>query len=63
MAPIYADDAAFNGPEERSARLLTLLLERGPVQGYFPEMAKLLFICDSPAQEEAENLLFAAYGL
>ena len=37
---------------------MTLLLEREAVRGYFPDLAKSLFICDSPAQEEAPKQAF-----
>ena len=44
LASFYVYDATFNGPEDRSSRLMTLLLERGPASIYFPELAKSLFI-------------------
>ena len=40
LAPIYVDDATFDGPLDRSARLITLFLEWGPARGYFPEPAQ-----------------------
>ena len=49
VAPLYADNPAFDGLEFQSARLLTLFLEWGASQGYLPDPANLLFICDSPA--------------
>ena len=49
---LYAYDVAFSVPVERSARLMALLLEWGPERGYFSEQVKLIFICDSPYQEE-----------
>ena len=42
---------------------MTLLLEREAVRGYFPDLAKSLFICDSPAQEEATKQAFVEEGL
>ena len=36
----YADDAAFDDSERRSAQLLKMLMKRGPDQGYFPETAE-----------------------
>ena len=48
LSPFYAYDAAFDGLAQRSAQLLKLLMMRGPVQGYFPEPAKSLFILDTP---------------
>ena len=49
----FADDAEFDGSEQRSAQILKLVLERRSDQGYFPEPAKFIFIEDSPNQEEA----------
>ena len=37
LSPFYADDAAFDGLERRSAAQLRILMERGPDWGYFPE--------------------------
>ena len=34
LSPFYADDAAFDGLERRSAQLLKLLMKRGPDRGY-----------------------------
>ena len=42
---------------------MTLLLEREAVRGYFPDLAKSLFICDSPAQEEATKQECEVEGL
>ena len=58
MAPLYADNAIFGGPAERSARLMTHILERVMVRGYFPEPPKSLFICNSPPQEKTANQAF-----
>ena len=63
LAPFFADNASFGGPEDRRSRLRTLLLEWGPVRGYLPEPAKSLFICNSPAYEEAVKRSFVAEGL
>ena len=49
---LYANDVAFSGPVDRSARLMELLLEWGLARGYFPEPVKSIFICDSSYQEE-----------
>ena len=46
LTPLYADDAAFDGLEQRSAHLLKLLTERGQDSGYFTDPTKLLFIAD-----------------
>ena len=63
LVPFYADDAAFNGPEDRSARLRTLIMERGTARGYFPEPSKSLFICDSTDKEKTVKKEFEAEGL
>ena len=52
ISPFSADDAAFDGSTRRSAQLLELLMKRGLDQGDFPEPDKLLFISDTPVQEE-----------
>ena len=51
LPSFYTDDAAFYGLADKSARLMTLLLEQGAEMGYFPGPYKLLLICDSPLQE------------
>ena len=38
-------------------------MERGPDQGYFPEMAKSLFISDTLEQKEASKREFAKEGI
>ena len=38
-------------------------MKRGPDQGYFPELAKSLFILDTLSQEAAAKREFAAEGL
>ena len=52
LPPFYADNAAFNGSERRSAQLLNLLVKRGTDRGYFPEPAKPLFVLDTPSQRK-----------
>ena len=51
LSPFYADDAAFDSSDQRSAHLLKLLMKMGPDRGYFPEPVKSLFILDTPGQE------------
>ena len=51
LSPFYADDAAFDGSERKSAQLLNLSMKRGPDQGHFPEMAKSIFISDTLGQK------------
>ena len=48
LFPFYADDAAFDGSERRSAQLLKMLMKRGLDREYLPEPAKSLFISDTP---------------
>ena len=38
-------------------------MKRGPDRGYFPELAKSLFILDTPGQGEAVKREFAMEGL
>ena len=63
LSPFYADDAAFDGLARCSAQLLKLLMMRGADWGYLPELAKSLFISDTPGKEEAEKWEFAKDGL
>ena len=44
-------------------KTLKLLMERGPDWGYFPKIAKSLFILDTPGQEEELRRSFAVEGL
>ena len=59
----YAGDAAFDGSAQRSAQLLKLLMRRGTDREYFPELAKSLFISDTPVQEAGAKREIAAEGL
>ena len=63
LEPLYIENAKFDGPVYRNARLITLLLERGTSRGYFPELANSLFVCDSPTQEETAKQVREAEGL
>ena len=63
LSPFYAEDAAFDGLERHSTQLLKLLMKRGPDQVYFPELAKSLFILDTPGEEEAAKQELAKEGL
>ena len=56
----HADDAAFESSAGQSAKLLNLLMKRGPEQGYFPELSKYFFISGKPGQEEGTRWQFAA---
>ena len=54
----YADDAAMGGRIKGIANAMTLLLERGPARGYFPEPEKSIFVPSVPAEmEECKSLL------
>ena len=63
LSPFYANDTSFDGLVRRSAQLLKLLMKRGTDRGYLPELAKYLFISDTPGKEEAAKREFAAEGL
>ena len=52
LSPFYVEDAEFDGSSRRSAQLLKMLMERGVHWGYLPNPTKLLFIVDTPGQEE-----------
>ena len=53
MFPFYANDAVFNGLARRSAAQLKLIIDQGPERGYFPDMAKSIFVADNSEDEEA----------
>ena len=53
LSPLYADDAAFDGSSRRSAVQLRLLMDQEPDRGYFPELAKSLFISENQEEKEA----------
>ena len=63
LSPFYVYDAVFGGSALRSAQLLKLLMKRGVDRGYSHELAKYLFILDTPGQEEAEKREFDIKGL
>jgi hypothetical protein len=52
LQPWYADDLAMMGASKRIARVFQLLMEKGPIVGYFPDPTKLYHI--RPKEEEAE---------
>ena len=58
LAPFYADDVVFYGSYRRITRILILLLDRWSERGYFPDTAKLIFIINTPAEEEAVSHSF-----
>ena len=51
LTPFYTNDAAFGRLERGGAKLMKMLLEQGPDQGYFPGMVKYLFIVYFSSQE------------
>ena len=63
LSPFYYDDAAFDGSERRSAQILKMLMKRGTGREYFSEPDKSFSISDTPGQEEATKIYFAAEGL
>ena len=60
LSPFYTDDAEFSWSARRSAQLLNILMNRGRVRGYFPELAKSIFILDILEQEEEAKREFVA---
>ena len=56
LSPFYADDAAFDVLARQGAKLLNLVMERGPDREYFLKLAKSLFILDTPGKEEAARI-------
>ena len=55
LSPFYANDAAFDESERQSAMQLCLMMDGGPDWGYFPNLAKLLFITNNPEDKEAKR--------
>ena len=55
LSPFYANDAGLYVSARRIAAQLRLLVDRGTDRGYFPEMAKSLFIADKLEEKEAEK--------
>ena len=49
----YIDDAASDVSEWRNVRIMNILFEWGLVWVYFPDLAKLLFNCNTPNLWEA----------
>ena len=63
LSQFYANDAAFDCLARCSAKFLKLLMRRGPDRGYFPVLAKSLFISDTPGQKAGAKRDFGAEGL
>ena len=63
LSPFYEDDAVYDGWTRRSAQLLSLLMKRGPDRGYFPDLAKYLFISNTLEQEDAVKSEFVLEGI
>ena len=55
LSPFYTNDAAFDGSARRIVTKLHLLMDLEPDGGYFPDMAKLIFIADNLEEKEAES--------
>ena len=55
LSPFYADDVVFDGLAQHSAQLLKMLMNRGLDRGYFPDLAKSIFMLDTKGQENAEK--------
>ena len=51
LSPFYTNDATFYGFERHSVAQLKLLMDWGEDRGYFPKLAKSLFIADNPEEE------------
>ena len=62
LQPWYADDSAMMGPHALNAKVVKLLVEKGPCFGYYPEPEKSWHIC-SEAEEPAAMAAFDAEGL
>ena len=62
LQPWYADDSAMMGPHALNAKVVKLLMEKGPCFGYYPEPKKSWHIC-SEAEEPAAMAAFDAEGL
>ena len=45
LSPFYADNAAFDELERRSAQILKLLMERGMYRRYFQQAGQVAFYC------------------
>eukprot|EP00957_Ditylum_brightwellii_P050086 3796325-Ditylum_brightwellii.AAC.1 len=46
LAPFYANDVALDGPADRNAQLLGILVKHGPDFGFFPEPEKSIHNCN-----------------
>ena len=58
----YADDSSVSGELSSLQEWLTMLMERGPDFGYFPEPSKSYLIVNE-SNKDLANLLFADFGL
>ena len=58
----YADDSSVSGELSSLQEWLTMLMERGPDFGYFPEPSKSYLIVNESNRDLA-NLLFGDFGL
>ena len=53
LSLFYFNDAAFDGSARRSVAQLRLLIDRGPVRGYFHKPSTSIFIADNLEEKEA----------
>ena len=56
LSPFYADDAEFDGLARQGASQIKLLMDQGPDRGFFPKLAKSLFIADNPEDKEVVKM-------
>eukprot|EP00957_Ditylum_brightwellii_P138149 10531197-Ditylum_brightwellii.AAC.2 len=63
LAPFYADNVALDGPADRNAQLLDILVKHGPNFGYFPEPEKIIHVCNNAEEVEQAREAFKARGL
>ena len=63
LSHFYAYDASFDGLVRQVVVQFKLLMARGKDWGYFPDLAKSLFIADKLEYEEAEKRDFGQAGL
>eukprot|EP00957_Ditylum_brightwellii_P105953 8081667-Ditylum_brightwellii.AAC.1 len=63
LAPFYANNVALDGPADRNAQLLCILVKHGPDFGYFKEPEKSIHVCNDAEEVEQAREAFKARGL
>ena len=63
IAPFYSNDADFDSSLWGSVRLISIIMERGPISRCFSNLSKSLFISDTPDQEASAKWDFVAERL